>query len=80
MKTTTNNSIKVKARRDAWDIAGAGREDSSSIGFDTPRRGDDQRLGGDRPTSRSGTLREATGTPVSSAGRDGRHTRILAAP
>ena len=56
MKTTTTNSISVKARRVAWDIAGAGREDSSSIGFDTPSHVDDQRLGGDRPTSRSGTL------------------------
>ena len=34
MKTTTSNSMRVKARRDAWDIGGAGREDSSSIGFD----------------------------------------------
>ena len=32
MKTTTSNSMRVKARRDAWDIGGAGREDSSSIG------------------------------------------------
>ena len=36
MKTTTSNSMRVKARRDAWDLGGAGREDSSSIGFDTP--------------------------------------------
>ena len=56
MKTTTSNSMRVKARRDAWDIGGAGREDGSSIGFDTPGHVDDQRLGGDRPTSRSGTL------------------------
>ena len=56
MKTTTANSIRVKARRDAWDIGGAGREDSSSIGFDTPGHVDDQRLGEDRPTSRSGRL------------------------
>jgi hypothetical protein len=61
MKTTTSNSIKVKARRDAWDIGGAGREDSSSIGFDTPIHVDDQRLGGDRPTSRSRTLTAGEG-------------------
>ncbi len=52
MKTTTSNSMRVKARRDAWDSGGAGREDSSSIGFATLSHVDDQRLGRDRPTSR----------------------------
>ena len=38
IKTTTANSMSVKARRDVRDIRGAGREESSSIGFDRPRR------------------------------------------
>src|SRR3954447_21262546 len=61
MKTTTSNSIRVKARRDAWDLGGVGREDGSSIGFDTPGHVDDRRPGGDRPTSRPGTLAAGQG-------------------
>src|SRR5437764_264597 len=47
MKTTTSSSMRVKARRDAWDIGGAGRKDSSSIGFDTLSHVDDEGLGQD---------------------------------
>ena len=66
MKTTTANSMRVKARRDAWDIGRAGRVDSSSIGFDTSGHIDDLPLGKDRPTSPSARLTASEDTPVPS--------------
>ena len=37
MKTTTSSSIRVKARRDAWEIGGAGHEKTAHASeFDTP--------------------------------------------
>ena len=61
MKTTTSSSIRVKPRRDAGDVSAAGREDSSSIGFDTSGRVDDQRHDADRLKSRPGTITEDHG-------------------
>ncbi len=49
MKTTTSNSISVKARRDARVVGRAGPEDIPTIRFDTSSRVDDQGRGGTGP-------------------------------